>query len=54
MVGDPDRWIEIAKRYEAAGCDLLFCPLDPYGMSNEQNMDASEHLGRSVLPEFAR
>lgn len=54
MVGDPDRCIEIAKRYEAAGCDLLFCLINPYKMTHEQNMDAIEHLGRYVLPELSR
>ena len=54
MVGDPDRCIEIAKRYEAAGCDLLFCLINPYNMTHPQNMDAIERLGRHVIPEFAR
>ena len=27
VVGDPDRCIEICKRYEAVGCELLFCLL---------------------------
>ena len=54
MVGDPDRCIEIAKRYEAAGCDLLFCLINPYNMTHAQNMDAIKQLGRYVIPEFAR
>ena len=46
MVGDPDRCIEIAKRYEAAGCDLLFCLLNPYDISHE----AGDELDRAPRP----
>lgn len=52
MVGDPDRCIEIAKRYEAAGCDLLFCLLNPYNMTHAQNMSAIEPFGKCVIPKF--
>jgi alkanesulfonate monooxygenase SsuD/methylene tetrahydromethanopterin reductase-like flavin-dependent oxidoreductase (luciferase family) len=52
MVGDPDRCIEIAKRYEAAGCELLFCLLNPYNMTHEQVMNSIEHLGKYVIPEL--
>ena len=54
MVGDPDRCIEIAKRYEAAGCDVLFCLLNPYDISHEQVMQSIELLGKHVIPEFDR
>jgi alkanesulfonate monooxygenase SsuD/methylene tetrahydromethanopterin reductase-like flavin-dependent oxidoreductase (luciferase family) len=52
MVGDPDRCIEIAKRYEAAGCDLLFCLLNPYDMTHEQVMRSIELMGKHVIPEL--
>ena len=52
MVGDPDRCIEIAKRYEAAGCDLLFCLANPYDMTHEQVMSSLELLGKHVIPEL--
>ncbi len=52
MVGDPDKCIEIAKRYEAAGCDLLFCLLNPYNMTHDQSMNAIEHIGKYVIPEL--
>jgi len=52
MVGDPDRCIEIAKRYEAAGCDLLFCLANPYKMTHEQVMASIELLGKHVIPEL--
>jgi len=52
MVGGPDRCIEIAKRYEKAGCDLLFCLLNPYKMTHEQVLSSLEHLGKYVIPEL--
>ena len=52
VVGDPDRCIEIAKRYEAAGCDLLLCLVNPYKIPHEEVMKSIELLGRHVLPAF--
>ncbi len=52
VVGDPDRCIEIAKRYEAVGCDLLFCLLNPYRIPHEDVMRSIELLGKHVIPEF--
>jgi alkanesulfonate monooxygenase SsuD/methylene tetrahydromethanopterin reductase-like flavin-dependent oxidoreductase (luciferase family) len=52
VVGDPDRCIEICQRYEAAGCELLFCLLNPYKMTHEQVMHSIELLGTHVIPEF--
>ena len=52
MVGNPDRCIEIAKRYEAIGCDLLFCLVNPYNMTHEQVMHSIELMGKHVLPAF--
>ncbi len=54
MVGDPERCIEIAKRYEAAGCDLLFCLVNPYAIPHEQVMQSLELLGKHVIPELDR
>ncbi len=54
MVGDPDRCIEIAKRYEAAGCQLLFCLLNPYDMQHEQVMRSIALIGKHLIPEFSR
>lgn len=54
MVGDPERCIEIAKRYERSGCDLLLCLLDPYKIPHEAVMRSIELLGRHVIPEFER
>ncbi len=52
VVGDPDRCVELAKRYEAAGCDLLLCLMNPYKIPHEQVMQSIELIGRHVIPEF--
>lgn len=54
MVGSPERCIEIARRYQAAGCELLFCLLNPYNITHEQVMNSIEMLGKYVIPEFDR
>jgi alkanesulfonate monooxygenase SsuD/methylene tetrahydromethanopterin reductase-like flavin-dependent oxidoreductase (luciferase family) len=54
MVGDPERCIGLAKRYEAAGCDLLFCLVNPYKMTHAQVMRSIELLGKHVIPELDR
>ena len=53
VVGDPDRCVEIAKRYEAAGCDLLLCLVNPYNVPHEKVMQTIELMGKHVLPEFS-
>lgn len=53
VVGDPDRCIEIARRYEAAGCDLLLCLLNPYKIPHDKVMHSIELMGKYVLPKFA-
>ncbi len=52
VVGDPDRCVELAKRYEAAGCDILLCLMNPYKIPHEQVMESIELIGRHVIPEF--
>ena len=54
MMGHPDRCLEIAKRYEAAGCELLFCLLNPYKMTHEQVMFSIELFGKHIIQEFHR
>jgi len=53
VVGDPARCVEIARRYQKAGCDLLLCLVNPYRIPHAQVMHSIELLGRHVLPEFA-
>jgi len=53
VVGDPDRCIELAKRYEAAGCDLLLCLVNPYKIPHEKVMRSIELIGEQVIPAFS-
>jgi len=53
VLGDPDACIAAAKRYEAVGCDLLLCLVNPLKIPHEQVMQSIELLGKHVLPEFA-
>ena len=53
VVGDPDDCIATAKRYEAAGCDLLLCLVNPYKMKHEDVMESIELMGKHVLPAFS-
>ena len=54
VVGDPDRAVEICRRYEAAGCDLLLCLTNPYKIEHDAVMHSIELLGKHVIPEFDR
>jgi len=54
LAGDPDRVIEVAKRYEEAGCELLLCMLNPYDISHEKVMHSIELIAKYVMPEFPR
>jgi alkanesulfonate monooxygenase SsuD/methylene tetrahydromethanopterin reductase-like flavin-dependent oxidoreductase (luciferase family) len=50
IVGDPDRCIDVAKRYAAAGCDLLLCLVQPYKIRPEKVLQSIELLGTHVIP----
>jgi alkanesulfonate monooxygenase SsuD/methylene tetrahydromethanopterin reductase-like flavin-dependent oxidoreductase (luciferase family) len=52
MVGDPDRCLEVARRYERAGCQLLLCLFNPYKIPHEAVMRSIELIGKYVIPEF--
>ena len=52
-MGDPDECVAAAKRYEAAGCDLLLCLVNPYNIPHEAVMQSIELMGKHVLPAFA-
>ena len=53
VVGNPDQCIATAKRYEAAGCDLLLCLVNPYKIPHDEVMHSIELLGKHVIPAFA-
>ena len=40
------------KRYEAVGCDLLLCLVNPYKIPHEKVMQSIELIGKHVIPEF--
>jgi alkanesulfonate monooxygenase SsuD/methylene tetrahydromethanopterin reductase-like flavin-dependent oxidoreductase (luciferase family) len=52
IVGDPQRCLEIASRYDAADCDLLLCLLNPYKIPHRSVMRSIELLGEHVIPAF--
>jgi alkanesulfonate monooxygenase SsuD/methylene tetrahydromethanopterin reductase-like flavin-dependent oxidoreductase (luciferase family) len=52
VVGDPERCVEIARRYEKAGCDLLLCLVNPHKIPHEKVMRSIELMGKHVLPKF--
>jgi alkanesulfonate monooxygenase SsuD/methylene tetrahydromethanopterin reductase-like flavin-dependent oxidoreductase (luciferase family) len=54
IVGDPATCLETAKRYEAAGCDLLLCLVNPYRIPRDKVLQTIELLGKHVIPAFTR
>jgi alkanesulfonate monooxygenase SsuD/methylene tetrahydromethanopterin reductase-like flavin-dependent oxidoreductase (luciferase family) len=53
MCGDPDSCLEMAKRYEAVGVDLLLLLVQSYDIPHEKVMRSIELLGTEVLPKFS-
>ena len=52
VLGTPDDCLELCKRYEAAGVDLLLCLVNPYKIGHEQVMQTIELMGAEVIPSF--
>jgi alkanesulfonate monooxygenase SsuD/methylene tetrahydromethanopterin reductase-like flavin-dependent oxidoreductase (luciferase family) len=50
MIGDPQRCLELALRFEAIGTDLLFCLCNTWSLTHEQVMRSIELLGTHVVP----
>lgn len=50
IVGSPERCLEVARRYDAADCDLLLCLLNPYKISHDSVMRSIELFGKHVIP----
>ncbi len=50
IVGDPERCIERARRYQAAGCELLLCLVQPHSIPHEKVLKSIELLGEHVIP----
>jgi alkanesulfonate monooxygenase SsuD/methylene tetrahydromethanopterin reductase-like flavin-dependent oxidoreductase (luciferase family) len=53
VCGDPDDAVEMCRRYEAAGVDLLLCLVNPYKIPHDRVMQTIELMGRHVIPKFA-
>jgi alkanesulfonate monooxygenase SsuD/methylene tetrahydromethanopterin reductase-like flavin-dependent oxidoreductase (luciferase family) len=53
LVGDPERVIATAKRYRAAGCDLLLCLAQPHAIPHPKVLRSLELLGEHVIPALA-
>jgi alkanesulfonate monooxygenase SsuD/methylene tetrahydromethanopterin reductase-like flavin-dependent oxidoreductase (luciferase family) len=52
VCGTPDDAIEMCRRYEEAGVDLLLCLVNPYEIPHEKVMQTLELMGREVIPTF--
>ena len=52
MCGDPDHCLEMARRYEAVGVDILMCLVQSYDIPHEKVMRSIELLGTEVLPKL--
>jgi alkanesulfonate monooxygenase SsuD/methylene tetrahydromethanopterin reductase-like flavin-dependent oxidoreductase (luciferase family) len=53
VLGTPDECVEMCRRYEAAGIDLLLCLVNPYNVPHEAVMETIELMGTHVIPQFA-
>jgi alkanesulfonate monooxygenase SsuD/methylene tetrahydromethanopterin reductase-like flavin-dependent oxidoreductase (luciferase family) len=51
--GTPDDVVDICRRYEAAGVDLLLCLVNPYDIPHDKVMQTIGLVGKHVIPEFA-
>jgi alkanesulfonate monooxygenase SsuD/methylene tetrahydromethanopterin reductase-like flavin-dependent oxidoreductase (luciferase family) len=53
LVGDPERCVQLAKKYEAMGVDRLLLFVQYKDMPHEHTMDALRLFGEEVLPTFS-
>ena len=53
IVGDPDRCIEKARKYFAAGCDQILRLMQPHSIPRDKVMRSIELFGTHVIPAFA-
>ncbi len=52
VVGTPDDCVEMCRKYEEAGVDLLLCLVNPYAIPHETVMQTIELMGTEVIPKF--
>lgn len=53
VCGTPDQAVEMCRRYEDAGVDLLLCLVNPYKIPHEKVMQTIELVGEHVIPKFS-
>jgi alkanesulfonate monooxygenase SsuD/methylene tetrahydromethanopterin reductase-like flavin-dependent oxidoreductase (luciferase family) len=53
VCGTPDEAVEMCRRYENAGVDLLLCLVNPYEIPHDKVMQTIELMGTKVIPQFA-
>ena len=53
VLGTPEECVEMCRRYEEAGIDLLLCLVNPYKIPHESVMQTIELMGTEVIPAFA-
>jgi alkanesulfonate monooxygenase SsuD/methylene tetrahydromethanopterin reductase-like flavin-dependent oxidoreductase (luciferase family) len=52
VLGTPEDCIEMCRRYEEAGVDLLLCLVNPWKIPHEAAMRTIELMGTEVIPAF--
>jgi alkanesulfonate monooxygenase SsuD/methylene tetrahydromethanopterin reductase-like flavin-dependent oxidoreductase (luciferase family) len=52
MAGNPESCVEAARKYEAAGVDLLIMMMQTESVPHEKIMKSIELVGREVMPRF--
>ena len=52
--GTPDDVVDICRRYEAAGVDLLLCLVNPYDIPHDKVMESLRLFGEHVIPYFKK
>jgi alkanesulfonate monooxygenase SsuD/methylene tetrahydromethanopterin reductase-like flavin-dependent oxidoreductase (luciferase family) len=52
VLGTPQDCIEMCRKYEAAGVDLLLCLVNPLAIPHDKVLQTIELMGTEVIPEF--
>ena len=52
VLGTPEDCLEMCRRYEEAGVDLLLCLVNPYKIPHDAVMRTIQMMGEEVIPKF--
>jgi alkanesulfonate monooxygenase SsuD/methylene tetrahydromethanopterin reductase-like flavin-dependent oxidoreductase (luciferase family) len=52
VLGTPAQCVEMCRKYEEAGVDLLLCLVNPYKIGHDAVMQTIELMGTEVIPKF--